>query len=177
MTLGPRVPKWLALPILLAGVMSACSPRVAADTITTFTLSGVTFDNGGGANGSFTWNFTTGTLVSVDVLAEGGIFDNSFSYPTHVTASSFEGNYDSQIESWNIQFVLNQPLTPNTGSPITIDPAQSFLILDYSGNGGPVITTNVIAGRVDPSPRPGDLNCDGAVNFADINPFVTLLGG
>jgi hypothetical protein len=24
---------------------------------------------------------------------------------------------------------------------------------------------------------PGDLNCDGAVDFADINPFVALLSG
>ena len=48
----------------------------------------------------------------------------------------------------------------------SVDPNLQALVLD-----------NVNVQLLEAPPRPGDLNCDGVVNFADIDPFVLALSG
>jgi len=78
------------------------------------------------------------------------------------------------------EFVV--PLAGSTDWPRTVSgapslAAASFLQIhaDPTGNGFTLWFDGV---RFDPQPaRPGDLNCDGQVNFDDIDPFVLALSG
>ena len=40
-----------------------------------------------------------------------------------------------------------------------------------------VYSTTAVTITITQTPRKGDLNCDGVVNFGDINPFVLALSG
>jgi DNA-binding beta-propeller fold protein YncE len=57
----------------------------------------------------------------------------------------------------SLSIIQNYSGTPMVGGPILADLAGPISFADFSSAG------------------PGDLNCDGAVNFADINPFVLAL--
>lgn len=142
------VAKRFALTVLLWGSSAFCGCPVVADTLATYQLSNVTLSDGGTASGTFTYDFTTGQPASVDVTAEGGIFNNSNSYPTSVTPSSFDGNYDTQQVSYNFAYVLDTPLSATSGAKITLDPTQSYLTVDTSGNGGGVTTIPITGGNI-----------------------------
>ncbi len=155
MTPQSRFSKQFAALFLLAGFALFGGPPTSAqnlpapDILANYVLANVRFDDGSSAMGTFTYDFTTGAAMSVNVLTGGGIYNNSSSYPTHITPTSFDGNYDTQQVSYNFAFLLDKPLTPTSGSSITLDHSQSYLIVDQTGGGGSIATTYVTSGRVD----------------------------
>jgi hypothetical protein len=74
------------------------------------------------------------------------------------------------------------PGTWPTGT-LTFHSAQPFnsVVVHYDappptgGDWGPVFLADNMIVTPQPTLLPGDLNCDGVVNFADINPFVLAL--
>jgi hypothetical protein len=65
----------LALGIVLA--VSLVQP-LKADTILQYTLTGVTFSDGGTATGSFSWDVTTGAYTAVDITTTpGSLFEGT----------------------------------------------------------------------------------------------------
>ena len=143
-----------ALSTLMLAASLLCGQSVKAlsftsgDTVANYQLGNVKFDDGQSAIGTFSYDFTTGTLVAVNITAEGGYFNNSPSYPITITLTSFDGNYDTQQVSYSFAFTLDTPLTSTSGSAITLDHSQSYLIVDETGQGGPINTTYITSGRV-----------------------------
>ena len=147
--------KILAFSLLLAGVVCVggraanAQTGLSEDVLGHYVLHNVSFSDGTSATGTFTYDFTAGAATNVNVIAEGGYFTNSVSYPTHITTTSFDGNYDKQQISYNLAFLFNTPLTPTQGSAITLDSTQSYVIVDSTGSGGVIQTYSITSGRVD----------------------------
>ena len=59
----------LAVPALL---VLLCVPSVASADGITWTLSGVTFDDGGTASGSFVYDAVTNTVSSINIVTTAG---------------------------------------------------------------------------------------------------------
>lgn len=139
----------LALSLLL---LTATVSAVRADVVKTFTLTNVTFSDGSVAEGTFRYDFTTQTLVSVRITSGNAVYDNSAAASVTVSASDFSGAYDSPTESDTFQFSLKTPLTPTSGSAITLDPSLSTETVDTTpGGGGTVTTLAVSSGSVLPA--------------------------
>src|SRR5258707_873160 len=62
----------LTSTVLAAIVVTSLSISVAFASVVTFTLSGVTFDDGGRATGSFTYDSIANSLSNVDITTAGG---------------------------------------------------------------------------------------------------------
>ena len=82
----------MALPLLLGFLLTAPVQAAAIN----WTLSGVTFDDGGTASGTFSTDETTGSLLSWDITTTAGNFpfggyhyDSLSSFPDVSTAYSF----------------------------------------------------------------------------------------
>ena len=137
----------VAAALLGAQPVKAVSPP-PGDTVANYQLANVNFDDGLSAAGTFSYDFTTGKPLDVNVTAGGGYFNNNSYSPATVTPSSFDGNYDNQQVSYNFAFTLDTPLTTTNGSAITLDHSQSYLIVDATGQGGPVGTTYITSGSI-----------------------------
>jgi PEP-CTERM motif len=59
----------IAVPVLLVFL---CAPSITSADPITWTLSGVTFDDGGTASGSFVFDATTSTLSSISIVTTAG---------------------------------------------------------------------------------------------------------
>lgn len=82
----------LTFKSILAVAALACSVFSAQATPVTWTLGGVTFEDGGTASGSFTWDATTSTAGAFNISTAGGSFLTPFTYDS--TTSFFYGeNY------------------------------------------------------------------------------------
>ena len=154
MTRSARTASRLALSLLLLTAFFSAAARPAlADVVKTFTLSNVTFSDGSTAEGTFTYDFTTQALVKVRITSGNAVYDNSAAAPVSISASDFYGAFDSSTESDTFQFSLNVPLTPTSGSTITLDPSLSTETVDTTpgGDSGTVTTLAVASGSVLPS--------------------------
>ena len=140
----------LALSLLL---LTATVSAARADVVKAFTLTGVTFSDGSTAEGTFTYDFTTQALVKVRITSGSAVYDNSAAAPASLSADGFYGAFDSLTESDTFQFSLNVPLTPTSGSTITLDPSLSTETVDTTpgGDSGTVTTLAVVSGSVLPS--------------------------
>ena len=59
--------------LVVAGILALCSTQKAkADIIFTYSLSGVTFADGGTVTGSFSWDQTTGRYFGVNITTTAG---------------------------------------------------------------------------------------------------------
>ena len=153
MTHNARMSGWLVLfLLLLTTTFQAGAHPAHADVVKTFTLSHVTFADGSTAEGTITYDFTTNAFVSVNISAGGAVYDNSAAAPVSISTGSFYGAYDSPVASDTFEFILNTPLTPTSGSAITLDPNQSTETIDTtpSGDGGTVTTLAIVSGSVLP---------------------------
>jgi len=57
--------------VIFAAILLAMVPAASADDVT-WTLTGLTFFGGGTATGSFTYDATTNTVTSIDIVTTGG---------------------------------------------------------------------------------------------------------
>ncbi len=121
--------------------------------------------------------YTTGGAAagindSLPALPDGQPWDAVFpGYPESTVASNIEtvytgGTYNVQQSYYLTEFVLAVEDTLKTDFP-------SGRLHMYTFSNGVNVGTATFA--VATPPVAGDLNCDGAVNFADINPFVLAL--
>lgn len=127
--LGAAILAWLVAPAY-------------ADTVTTFTLDDVTFDDGGTATGQFTLDFTTGIITSANITTSADIV--TFGQPPLSYQVGFGTTYDlappfgsaSFANSSAAQFSFNNfffdGLSINLENPLTLAdvtaPHNSFLI-------------------------------------------------
>lgn len=120
-----------AIALALAGALPAGA------SILHFTLSGVTFDDGGTASGSFTRNTAGGIITDFDVITTPGSVLSGFDYNTS-DASGFDGFEPNSVMlsvlsdpiSEYVIFSFDRPLTaPGSYNLVTSD---SFECLNCS---------------------------------------------
>ena len=143
--LKSRVSVWLLFLIpgfilCLAGTRSS-----HADTVTTFVLYNVTFQDGSKAYGTYNYDFTTHKLASANITAGGTYFNNSKSAPVHASTTSLSAVIDGNTV-YDFEVILDNSLTPTTGSVITLDPSSSFIQIDTSELPGGSLKTLAITG-------------------------------
>jgi hypothetical protein len=107
----------------LALALSAVEAR--ADHI--FTLSGVTFDDGGTASGTFTTNDTLNSLVNYDITTAGGTL-TGFDYTPATTTSLSSLPAILVLETGSLDHLIQLTFSGLTvaGAPITIGQFDSF---------------------------------------------------
>lgn len=117
-------------------VLLFCAPSIASADGITWDLSGVTFDDGGTASGSFVYDALTNTYSSIDIITAGG---SAFGGATYTSLSGVFGS-----SSTGMLLGASGDLT-NT--------ALLFLIFgaDLTGSGGTVPLTGVGEGTCDNS--------------------------
>jgi hypothetical protein len=147
---------------LILAVM-AVAPA-SANTIQTFNLNGVKFNDGGTATGSFTLDLTTHTVVSSSIFTSfknlvfvGGDYNGSF-------VDSFTASPSAQVKlgDWAIPFVSGQLLTLNFGlTDLTDLSAVTSFVLSGSEKvyswlcwGGLCGTRKIVAGTADIATTP-----------------------
>jgi PEP-CTERM motif len=147
-----------ALAIALGGV------EARADHI--FSLSGVTFDDGGTATGTFTTNDALNSLVSYDITTSGGTLAG-FEY-TPLTSISTPTSLPSilVVETASLDHILELTFSGLTaaGSPLTLGDNISFE-QDPSGAHRLVTAGEVVAAAV---PEPSSLLLGGLASLAGL---------
>ena len=151
----------ITFPVLL---VLLCVPSIAAATGITWTLSGVTFDDGGTATGFFVFDATTATVLSADIVTSGGTLPGS----TYTGMNL--GSTDISDPLSEIVFVPIPSLTGLTGTPVL----DLILATDLTNAGGSVaLVGNGLGG--------GELTClDDACtepNVAPGAPLRLIMGG
>jgi hypothetical protein len=118
-----------------------------------FTLSGVTFDDGGNATGSFTTNDALNTLVTYDITTSGGgaTFDFHYTPGTTTSFSSLPNILVLETSSLShlIEITFSPPLTV-AGAPIALGDNISFE-QDASGAHRLVSAGSVVGAVPEPS--------------------------
>jgi hypothetical protein len=153
----------LALALALGAV------EARADHV--FTLSGVTFDDGGTATGSFVTNDALDSLVSADITTAGGTnpgFNYTFPPGTSVSFSSLP--IILVLEPAGLNNILeltftNPPGLTTTGAPILIGDNVSFEQLPSGAHrnvtAGSVVSANAV-------PEPSSLVLAGTASLAGL---------
>ncbi len=95
-----------------------------------------------------------------EMLAEAGVSDESTLHP--VKMPYYPHSY----------YDLGQEATTDVGAFFAVDPAANMVWIEQP-YGFSLWTLQ--GDTAPPLPCPGDLNCDGYINFGDINPFVLYL--
>jgi PEP-CTERM motif len=136
--------------------MVSTVPAARADTITQWTLSGVTFAHGFTATGSFDFDVNTGIYSDLDIsVFEDGSFLSAFTTANIATGSSASRFSLSGPESE--EFLSLGFLTPLSTLPV---PLQIGLASGFyhpcCGDGG-VLTSGEIVSSPVPTPEPGSL--------------------
>jgi hypothetical protein len=141
---GARLLAATALALALGAV------EARADHI--FTLSGVTFDDGGTATGMFTTNDALNSLVSYDILTSGGTL-TGFDY-TPATTTSFSSLPSILVlETTGLEHLIQLTFTGLTvaGAPIKIGQFDSFE-QDPTGTHRQVVSGEVVGLAAVPEP-------------------------
>ncbi len=118
------------LSAALAAILALCSAQhVKADTIVQYTLTGVTFSDGGTATGSFSWDITTGTYAAVDITTTAGSLFNG----TQGTGSA-GANYKTTVVLIAPSDTLLAPVSADTTTitPTHLTTIQNVLSLQFS---------------------------------------------
>ena len=150
--------------LLAAAALALAVGAVEARAEHVFTLSGVTFDDGGTATGTFTTNEALNSLVSYDITTSGGTL-TGFEY-TPVTSTSSSSSLPSIIvlETASLDHLIQLTFTGLTaaGAPITIGQFDSFE-QDPSSAHRQVVAGSVVAAAV---PEPSSLLTGGTAALA-----------
>jgi hypothetical protein len=159
-----RKTSWIIPALLLS--MSAVTPAAHADTVTKWTLSGVTFSDGYSAAGSFDYDATTGTATNVDITINDPnnlIFDAADIISAGDDAS---GNFYIDATTGDLSLDIS-------GCVCSVPPPASLVILasgtffndagagGYGGGVNPDVAAGDIASTVLPSvtaPEPGSFS-------------------
>jgi hypothetical protein len=123
-----------------------------------FTLSDVTFDDGGTASGTFTTNDTLNSLVDYDITTSGGTL-TGFEYTPGTTISFSSLPSILVLETSSLDHLIQLTFTGLTeaGAPITIGQFDSFE-QDPTGAHRQVIAGSVVGATV---PEPPSLLLSG----------------
>jgi hypothetical protein len=116
-----------AARLLAAAGLALALEAVEARADQVFTLSGVTFDDGGKATGTFSTNDALNSLVNYDITTSGGTL-TGFEY-TPATTSSFSSLPAILVlETSGLEHLIQLTFTGLTaaGAPITIGQFDSF---------------------------------------------------
>jgi hypothetical protein len=138
----------MAVPVLL---VLLCVPSVASADGITWTLSGVTFDDGGTATGSFVFDATTATVISAAIVTAGG------THPGNTYTGMNMGSTDISDPLAEIVFLPDPSLADLTGTPAL----DLVFFSDLTNSGGTfALVGNSLGG--------GEVNCgDAKCTFAD----------
>ena len=141
---GARLLAAAALALALGAV------EVRADHI--FTLSDVTFNDGGRATGMFTTNDALTSLVSYDILTSGGTLAG-FDYTPGTTTSFSSLPAILVLETASLDHLIQLTFTGLTvaGAPITIGQFDSFEQVP-GGTHRQVVAGSVVVGTAVPEP-------------------------
>jgi PEP-CTERM motif len=145
--------------VLSLGVVEARADHV-------FTLSGVTFDDGGTATGTFTTDNTLTNLVSYDITTSGGTL-TGFDYTPATTSGGFSSLPTIIVlETASLDHLIQLTFTGLTvaGAPITIGQFDSFE-QDPTGAHRQVIAGSVVGASV---PEPSSLALAGTAALAGL---------
>ena len=144
--------------VLSLGVVDARADHV-------FTLSGVAFDDGGTATGTFTTDNSLTNLVSYDITTSGGTLAG-FDYTPATTVSFSSVPFILVLETTSLDHLIQLTFTDLTvaGSPITIGQFDSFE-QDPSGAHRQVTTGSVLGASV---PEPSSLALAGTAALAGL---------
>jgi hypothetical protein len=113
----------------VAALLAASASAIPAKAATTlaWTLSGVTFDDGGTATGTFTTDSTNGNLLSYDLSTTAGTTLGAFHYDATTSKKYGDNNFGSNsflVQTLNfhryINLAFNNPLTGGGFDAITI---------------------------------------------------------
>jgi hypothetical protein len=135
--------------LVAATICASVSAPASADTIATFTLDNVTFDNGATATGGFDYNVITGAVSNVNITSSNVFpFFAPFAWSEAFAASSGFLIFSASSSSNPPQFLFQQH---GTGFAIY---ALGFLPVTLSGivnegdilNEPPLSSTNVVQG-------------------------------
>ena len=113
--------------LLAAAALALALGAVEARADHVFTLSGVTFDDGGTATGTFTTNDTLSSLVNYDITTSGGTL-TGFEYTPGATTSFSSLPAILVLETASLDHLIQLTFTglTVTGAPITIGQFDSF---------------------------------------------------
>jgi len=154
------------LTILLALLILLCVPSIACADGVTWDLSGVTFNDGGTASGSFVFNAVTDTVSSVDIITTAG---GAFGGTTYTGVDPGFGPFPNDIV-----FVTNPSLTDFTGTPalelafvglgltnlggvVSLSHGSEDTCADAGCNAAGITLRNITAGEVASTPEPSSL--------------------
>ncbi|MEW6249438.1 MAG: Ig-like domain-containing protein [Planctomycetota bacterium] len=103
------------------------------------------------------------------VYADGQYWDTtSYAIPPGAASATVRLYYQSTSKEF-VEFLRDENTTNNAGQVL-------YDLWNNNGKSPPELMSSANF-AVTPALVPGDLNCDGAVNFDDINPFVLALSG
>ncbi len=130
-----------------------------------FTLSGVTFDDGGTATGTFTTDNTLTNLISYDITTSGGALAG-FEYTPAGTTSFSSLPAILVLETSSLDHLIQLTFTglTATGAPITIGQFDSFE-QDPTGAHRQVLAGSVVGNAV---PEPTSLALAGTAALAGL---------
>jgi hypothetical protein len=142
--------------VLLVGAAEARADHV-------FALSGVTFDDGGTASGTFTTNDAIDSLVDYNITTSGGTL-TGFNYMSGNTVSFSSLPNILVLETASLDHLIQLTFTGLTaaGAPITIGQFDSFE-QDQTGTHRQVVAGSVVPAAV---PEPSSLALTGAAALA-----------
>jgi len=153
---------WLIPALLLFAAVGASAAH--ADTVTDWTVSGLTFSNGDALSGGFDYDSTTGTYSSVDLLVKtsGGATVTTFTANPY---GSCDGATNCQdFESGSGYLVLNEVNALQGYSGTTDSIAEPLAVGNSFAGTQLILGVNTYAGKAGgeliaatPAPEPGSL--------------------
>jgi hypothetical protein len=125
-----------------ASICAWLTVPASANTVATFTLDGVTFDDGSHPTGSFDANITSGAVTNINItgLPQGYDFTNAFAASVGAVGDSMQGSFFAGPPP-QFLLVLAPFNSPGGADLILILAKASGAFLDQS-----LTTTNVVLG-------------------------------
>jgi hypothetical protein len=151
----------LMLAVGSAVCLAAAPDAVRADVITTYDLSGVTFEDGTTATGSFQTDtggaVSPGTLLNISIVTEMGPDFPAVTFTGSKSATFVEIGQIGQIDiedeinntTYDLQFFFSRPLSQTAMNPLTPGDSRE----QYDVNGSPIFRF-VETGALVPVPVP-----------------------